>query len=159
MKSMKNLSTLLILIIGLFFLNTRTYAHCEVPCGIYDDSVRVALIYEHITTIEKAMKNIVEISSSEDPNYNQLVRWIMNKEKHATEIQEIVSQYFLTQRIKLTDDSDAEKYTKYITELSFLHEMTVFSMKTKQTTDSSFIEKLRSTVASFEKSYFQDHKH
>jgi len=159
MKSLKNVSLVLFLFIGLLVFSKRSFAHCEVPCGIYDDSVRVALIYEHITTIEKAMKNIVEISSSEDPNYNQLVRWIMNKEKHATEIQEIVSQYFLTQRIKLTDESDADLYKKYITELTLLHEMTVLSMKTKQTTDQSFIDQLKNVVASFEESYFGGHHH
>lgn len=147
MKSLKKLSLVLFLFIGLLVFSNRSFAHCEVPCGIYDDSVRVALIYEHITTIDKAMKNIVEISSSEDPNYNQLVRWVMNKEKHATEIQEIVSQYFLTQRIKLTDAGNSDAHKKYISELTLLHEMTVFSMKTKQTTDQSFIEKLRLTVA------------
>ena len=30
-------------------------AHCEIPCGIYDDQTRVQLIHEHIGTIEKAM--------------------------------------------------------------------------------------------------------
>ena len=25
-------------------------AHCQIPCGIYDDELRVQLIEEHITT-------------------------------------------------------------------------------------------------------------
>jgi len=159
MKSLKKLYILFLIIIGIAFINSKTFAHCEVPCGIYDDSVRVALIYEHITTIEKAMNNINELSKEASPNYNQLIRWVMNKESHAEKLQEIVSQYFLHQRIKITDPSDTEKYDKYVKSLTLLHEMQVYAMKTKQTTDLEFIENLRKTVHSFEEVYFQGHSH
>jgi nickel superoxide dismutase len=159
MKSVKNLYLLFFVLAGVLFLNGKSYAHCEVPCGIYDDSVRVALIYEHISTIEKAMNNINEISQEANPNYNQLIRWVMNKESHAEKLQDIVSQYFLHQRIKLTDPSDQEKYDKYVKSLTLLHEMLVYAMNTKQTTDLSFIEKLRTTVHSFEEVYFHGHTH
>jgi nickel superoxide dismutase len=62
MKSNSKIYAVLLLLVGSVFINTRSYAHCEVPCGIYDDSVRVALIYEHITTIEKAINNINKLS-------------------------------------------------------------------------------------------------
>ncbi len=137
--------------------NMEVFAHCEIPCGIYADSVRITLIKEHIKTIEKSMNQIVEISKSSTPNYNQLVRWINNKEEHAKKIQEIVSQYFLHQRIKIVDEGQKEAYDKYQTHLALLHKMLVYSMKCKQTTDLGFIEKLRATVADFEKAYF--HKH
>ena len=65
---------------------SKNFAHCEVPCGIYQDSVRISLILEHITTIEKAMNQITKISNEDKPNYNQLVRWITNKEEHAEKI-------------------------------------------------------------------------
>ncbi|MEM8908198.1 MAG: superoxide dismutase [Ni], partial [Bacteroidota bacterium] len=55
--------------------------HCEVPCGIYGDSLRVALISEHIRTIEKASNQINKLSKESNPNYNQLIRWVVNKEK------------------------------------------------------------------------------
>ena len=32
------------------------FAHCEIPCGIYDDEMRLKMIAEHITTIEKSMR-------------------------------------------------------------------------------------------------------
>ena len=28
-------------------------AHCEIPCGIYDDQLRLQLMREHVMTIEK----------------------------------------------------------------------------------------------------------
>jgi nickel superoxide dismutase len=140
-------------------ISNKIHAHCEVPCGIFTDSLRIELILEHITTIEKAMNQINSLSKSEKPNYNQLVRWITNKELHAEKIQHIVSQYFLHQRIKIADPTDKEKYAKYQKELELLHKLLVYSMKTKQNSDLSFIEKLRKTVDEFSESYFHDHHH
>jgi nickel superoxide dismutase len=131
--------------------------HCEVPCGIYGDSLRIALISEHIRTVEKASKQIEEISAASPVNYNQLVRWVTNKEKHAEEIQDIVSQYFLHQRIKLTDATDKEKYTKYLHQLESLHKISVYAMKSKQGTDQDNIDNLKAAVEDFEGLYF--HKH
>jgi nickel superoxide dismutase len=76
------------------------FAHCEVPCGIYNDQMRIDMIREDITTIEKAMKEITALAGQSPVNYNQIVRWTMNKEEHAEKLQYIVQQYFMTQRIK-----------------------------------------------------------
>ena len=122
-------------------------AHCEIPCGIYDDSMRVEMIAEHIATVEKSMNQIVELSSQKTINYNQLVRWVTNKEHHANEIQHIVSQYFLTQRIK----PDTKDYAK---KLTVLHQMMLAAMKCKQTTDLAQVSALRSLLQEFEVLYF-----
>jgi len=159
MQKSKNVFIAVLIIAGFIFVNQKTLAHCEVPCGIYNDSLRIALIKEHITTIEKSMKLIDQLSGEANPNYNQIVRWVMNKEEHAEKIQEIVSQYFLHQRIKITDPADEAAYNKYLRQLTLLHQLSVYSMKTKQTTDLKFIEKLRETVNDFEKSYFLTHKY
>lgn len=142
---------LLQIIVGCFFifiLSIQAYAHCEIPCGIYDDAMRIKIINEHIATVEKSMKQIIELEKEKHYNSNQLVRWIMNKERHADEIQEIVSQYFMTQRIKL----DMENYEK---QLGLLHQMLIYSMKCKQTTDLTNITKLKSIVNDFEALYFK----
>ena len=157
MKLKKTLTglSLFLLLVGLN--HKEAFAHCEIPCGIYADSIRISLINEHITTIEKSMTQIVEISKSTTPNYNQLIRWVNNKEEHAKKIQEIVSQYFLHQRIKVVEEDQKEAYAKYQKQLGLLHKMLVYSMKAKQTTDMAFIEKLRTTVSDFEKAYFHTH--
>jgi nickel superoxide dismutase len=122
-------------------------AHCEIPCGIYDDEMRVNMIAEHATTIEKAMNQIVELTGASPVNANQIVRWVTNKEHHATEIQHIVSQYFLTQRIK----PDAADYEK---KLKVLHGMLLSAMKCKQTTDVANVTTLRAQLKEFEVLYF-----
>jgi len=96
-----------------FFSAANAAAHCEIPCGIYDDSLRMKIIAEHLTTIEKSMKEIVELSRQAPVDYNQLVRWISNKEEHATKIQHIVSQYFMTQRIKQTGRITQDARVRY----------------------------------------------
>ncbi len=132
----------------------KAYAHCEIPCGIYGDSLRIALIYEHIATIEKSMKKIDELSKDPQANANQLVRWVMNKEEHAVKIQEIVSQYFMHQRIKPVDPENKEAYKMYVKQLALLHQISVYAMKAKQGTDDLYIDKMKNTVHNFEHAYF-----
>ncbi len=143
-KLVLGLSTTLLLLI---FFVSYLGAHCEIPCGIYDDELRTKLIAEHTTTIEKSMKKIQELSNANPIDYNQLTRWVTNKEVHATKIQEIVSQYFLTQRIK----PDQKSYTE---KLTVLHNMLISAMKCKQTTDLANVEALRASLKMFESFYF-----
>ena len=160
--SMKKIAQLIFtatLIGVLSFSSLQSKAHCEIPCGIFADSVRITLIYEHITTIEKSMTQIIELSKAETPDYNQLVRWVTNKEEHANKIQEIVAQYFMHQRIKPVTTDDEEAYKKYLKQLEALHHIQVFAMKAKQSTNLSLIETLREKVHAFEHVYFHSHEH
>ncbi len=159
---MKNLKSIFLVSLVFSFVSmfsNKSYAHCEIPCGIYEDTLRIELIKEHITTIKKSMNMIIELSNEDVPNYNQIVRWVDNKEDHANKLQEIVSQYFLHQRIKPVEPTNTELYNKYVKHLTLLHQLQVYSMKAKQTTDLSYIEKLNSTIIMFEKSYFHKHDH
>lgn len=130
------------------------FAHCEIPCGIYGDEMRFEMMREHIKTIEKSMNMIVTLSGDGEKNDNQLVRWIMNKEDHAGELQHIVSQYFLTQRVKPVDADAAEAYRVYVHKLNLLHKMLVLSMKAKQSTDLEVIQRLKAVLEEFREAYF-----
>lgn len=126
----------------------KAWAHCEIPCGIYDDQARVEMMLEHITTIEKSMKQIKELSKGKPINYNQLVRWVNNKEMHADNLQEIVTQYFLTQRINPSMDAGS-----YTTMLKQLHQILLLGMKTKQEVNLALIQDLRKEVHAFSHTY------
>jgi len=66
----------------------------------------------------------------------------------------------MTQRIKPVDPDEKEKHEKYLTQVTLLHQLLIFAMKAKQTTDLDYIDKMRSTVDSFEDAYFgPDHQH
>lgn len=145
---------LMICLLALSLIHTpQAHSHCEIPCGIYDDEARLKSIEEDIATIEKAIESIKELSSMKSPDYNQLVRWVGAKEDHAGRIQHTVSQYFLTQRVKPAGREDAEVYEKYLKELSTLHQMLVYAMKAKQSTDTTNTEALRSLLKEFEAVY------
>lgn len=146
----------LVLILG-FASAPLLRAHCQVPCGIYDDPLRFKLMGEHITTMEKAMKQIVELGNKSPVNYNQIVRWVVNKEKHAEEMTQILTYYFLAQRIKAVSPKDAKKHALYQKQLTLIHHLIVLSMKAKQTTDLEYIKKLRQGLKAFHDSY--THKH
>ena len=132
-------------------MSSQALAHCEIPCGIYDDALRVSLLKEHLVTIEKSMETIKALEKDTHPDMNQLVRWIMNKEDHANQFQEIVSQYFMTQRIGL----DSGQYTQKV---QVLHHMLVGAMRCKQSTDTAHVQSLRRLIKEFEELYF-DHSH
>ena len=114
---------------------------------------RFTMMKEHIQTIEKSMKQIIELSKEPDKNANQLVRWVLNKEQHADEFAQIVTYYFLTQRIKPGDEKDPAFFKEYLFKISLLHKMLVVAMKTKQTTDLKNVEELRSVLLDFHKAY------
>ena len=150
-----------ILLLAVFF-TSMVYSHCQIPCGIYGDPARFDMIAENITTIEKSMKQITELSKQDKSNMNQITRWVNNKEKHADELSHIVAYYFLAQRIKPVYKAKGDAYQEYVKKLTLLHEILVYSMKAKQTTDLSNIERLRTLSAEFRAAYFQaddTHKH
>ena len=129
-------------------------AHCQIPCGIYDDELRARLIGEHITTIEKSMNTITTLSASEEPDANQLARWVANKDHHADELTGIVTYYFLAQRLKPADLDDDARKDAYLEQLTLLHAMMFHAMKAKQTTDLQHVQTLRDLLKQFEIAYF-----
>lgn len=143
----------------LLAIPSGVWAHCEIPCGIYDDELRYDLLEEHITTIEKSMNMTVQLSAEGDKNYNQLVRWIVNKDDHADKFMDIVTQYFLTQRIIPAEADAGAEYEYYITQVTLMHRMLVTAMKCKQTTDLANVETLKELVAKSRTLYFEKHGH
>lgn len=133
---------------------TLIRAHCQVPCGIYDDEARFKLLAEHVTTIEKAMKEIAALSAQAPVNYNQVVRWVMNKEKHAEEFSEIVSYYFLAQRLVPKAPEEGKARSAYLEQLELCHRLIVTAMKAKQTVDLAHVQALKDLLGRLQKAYF-----
>jgi nickel superoxide dismutase len=152
MKSRKKNIVLSAVFVSAVVFGSLAYSHCQIPCGIYDDDARLNMISEHITTIEKSMKLIEDLSDQDDVNANQIVRWINNKEAHADDLSHIITHYFMAQRIKITSEGNAE-YKKYVKKLTLLHEMLVTTMKAKQTTDTANVAKLRALLNQFHEAY------
>ena len=129
-----------------FLLATSAQAHCQVPCGIYDDAARVKHLREDATTIEKAIQAIIDLSGKTDPqSFNQLIRWTTTKEDHASNVISVVSEYFLAQKIKPVA-AGADGYDDYLKNLADHHAVMVAAMKTKQNADPQVVKDLNSAI-------------
>jgi nickel superoxide dismutase len=130
-------------------------AHCQIPCGIFDDELQVQQMEQDITTIEKSMNQIVALGAASPVNYNQVVRWVVNKEEHAQKLQDSVTAYFMAQRIKPpADHGDEKAVNEYLHKLALLHAIQIHAMKAKQSTDLGEVATLRELVAKFRTAYF-----
>ncbi len=115
-------------------------AHCQVPCGIYADQRRFEELLEDTDTIAKAIAQINELAGTHDANgHNQLARWVATKEAHASNMQEIIGQYFLAQRIKPTSEN-------YVDQLKAAHGVIIAAMKCKQSAEPATADTLRQAV-------------
>jgi len=153
---MRSVNILASLLCGLLLLAVapNILGHCQIPCGIYDDPARFTEMREHVATIEKSMNQIVALGEAKHKDWNQTVRWVMNKEEHADKLAHLATYYFMAQRIKSphSDAGDAEKQ-KYAMQISLLHRILVESMKAKQSADLERVKTIRGLIDAFEKSY------
>jgi len=148
-------SATIVLVLSLVAVGTAV-AHCQIPCGIYGDMMRIDMLLEDVQTIEKSISSIQALSGKTDAaDVNQLVRWVENKDTHADRIGEIVTEYFLRQRIKApAAGASAEQAARYVEQLKVLHGLLVVSMKAKQTVDPAIPGQLRDLVEQLKQVYF-----
>jgi nickel superoxide dismutase len=144
------------LIVPFLLLQGSLLAHCQMPCGIYNDAARIIQIQEDFSTIQKAMTKIKELSQQQDAtSMNQLTRWIITKEDHASKIQKVVSDYFLTQRIKAK--TEGSEFDTYVKQTTTLHQILVSAMKCKQTIDEQNVKLGINLIDQFVEEYFDSH--
>lgn len=153
-KQLKNTILLIAFVVtsSIILLPKPVLAHCQIPCGIYDDHARVLSMLEDASTIEKSVKLIVKLSGKADAqSQNQLVRWVMNKEKHAQNIISTISDYFLTQRVKPKQKDYAERLANH-------HTVIIAAMKAKQNADMNYVKALKESIETLSP-YYPEHKH
>ena len=153
MKTVRKIVLIAFAVIGTSLIALQpAYAHCQIPCGIYDDYARVQSMLEDSATAEKSAKLISELAGKSDAqSQNQLVRWVMNKEQHAQKIISTISDYFLTQRVKPDQKDYAERLAKH-------HAVIIAAMKTKQNADQKYAIMLKESIEAL-LPYYPEHKH
>ncbi len=115
-------------------------AHCQVPCGIYDDHARVHAMLEDATTVQKSAKLIGELAGKTDAqSQNQLVRWVNTKEFHAQRVISTMADYFLTQRVKPSQKDYMERLQKH-------HAVILAAMKVKQSAGTEAGQALQKAI-------------
>lgn len=142
----------LIITVPFILIPQFAHAHCQIPCGIYDDFARVQAMIEDATTVEKSCKLIGELAGKSDAqSKNQLVRWVANKEKHAQNVISTISDYFLTQRVKPDQKDYDERLKKH-------HVVILSAMKAKQNADMKYAIALKESIEALAL-YYPEHKH
>lgn len=138
---------------GLFLFTHSASAHCQVPCGIYDDHARVAAMLQDADTVIKAGKMIDDLAGKTDAqSANQMVRWVTNKESHAQSVISTIADYFLTQRVNASQDD-------YVQRLKHHHAVIVAAMKAKQSADSDAGMALKKAISVLVTYYPDHHEH
>jgi nickel superoxide dismutase len=128
------------------------HAHCQVPCGIYDDSARLQTMLEDAATITKATTQLAELAGKHDAqSINQSTRWVLNKEQHAQRIIATISDYYLTQRVKPSQADYTERLAKH-------HAVIIAAMQAKQNADGSYAAALTETIEALA-AYYPLHRH
>ncbi|MGD9264602.1 MAG: superoxide dismutase, Ni [Lysobacterales bacterium] len=146
------LKILSILALQVMVVSQPAHAHCQIPCGIYDDHARVQSMLEDTATVEKSLRSIMELSGKSDAqSQHQMIRWVMNKEKHAQNIISTISDYFLTQRVAATQEDYTQRLARH-------HAVIVAAMKVKQNADLSHAQALRDSIEAL-LAYYPEHKH
>jgi nickel superoxide dismutase len=153
-----NISKIATFVFALFlastpFIATQTAsAHCQVPCGIYNDSARLQSMLEDAATVIKATKMLAEMEGKTDAqSYNQSTRWVLNKEQHAQKIIATISDYYLTQRVKPSQADYTERLTRH-------HAVILAAMKAKQNADSTYATALAERIKALS-AYYPGHSH
>lgn len=143
----------LVVIAALALAPQSSFGHCQIPCGIYDDVARIERMLEDTATIEKAMTEIQALAGKTDAqSANQLTRWIVNKEAHASNIITITAEYFLTQKLAAVADG-AEGREEYLASLADHHAVMRAAMKTKQAIGAEHVAALRAAILALGERY------
>ena len=155
----RKLPATLVAFITIAMLPQLVAAHCQVPCGIYDDAARFDRMYEDAATIEKAMAQMQDLAGKKDAqSANQLTRWVITKETHASNIISTVSEYFLTQKVKPVA-ADDEGHAAFLLKLEDHHRVMNAAMKAKQKSDPEVVGALREALDRMGKYYDLEHSH
>jgi nickel superoxide dismutase len=147
-----SVTVMLFAIMGIVAFPVASMAHCQVPCGIYDDHARVKMMLEDAATVEKAVRMMAELADKTDvQSQNQMIRWVLNKEHHAQKIIATISDYFLTQRVKASQADYVERLKRH-------HAVIVAAMNAKQNADPKYAGELKSSIEALA-GYYPEHKH
>jgi len=125
------------------------------PHGIYHDQLRFEMMLEDQQTVQKAMEKIHELAGKTDAeSINQRTRWVTVKEAQATKTQEVIAQYFMTQRIKPPAEHSAPSdKADYVKKLTSAHAVLRAAMKCKQTVDAAAADALKKAITTFYEAY------
>lgn len=112
------------------------YAHCDIPCGIYETNTMTTAA----DTVAKMVDKILEIKGMELPDRNSFVRMVHVKEEHA----QICKQQIL---ILWTDYFKDEHLARFPDLHAKVWKAAKLCSQAKRTVDSNIAQQLKAAVA------------
>lgn len=109
------------------------HSHCQMPCGIYHDDMVFDQIDQYVETMFKAATVMNDTRLDSTQNANTFVRWVVLKESASNEMADLITTYFLQQKIK-PEEPDTPK------RLAAAHRMLNLLMTIKQTADVKYVK-------------------
>uniref|UniRef100_UPI00140E9480 superoxide dismutase [Ni] n=1 Tax=Neochlamydia sp. AcF84 TaxID=2315858 RepID=UPI00140E9480 len=125
-----------ILVQGIIALLCHTgtlMAHCQMPCGVYHDELVFNQIDQYIETMYKGITELNNSKFSTPFERNNFIRWVKLKDSASDEIANLITAYFLQQKIK---PAEADTPKRLISAHKMLFELTAI----KQNVNIKMIE-------------------
>lgn len=107
-------------------------AHCQMPCGIYNDQMVYDQINQFYLTVFKAVKNMEALKADSLEDRNKFVRWVITKDRLCDETAELITKFFLQQKIQPIDDN--------VDLLKSLHKLLFLLVAIKQNVDIKVVQ-------------------
>lgn len=107
-------------------------AHCQMPCGIYHDDMVYDQIDQYAETMYKAMSEIDANKFATSKERNQLIRFVLQKDKQSDDAANLLTTYFLQQKIKPGEEDTAKKVLS-------AHKLLFLMVQIKQNTDLKLV--------------------
>lgn len=117
---------------GCVFAVNSLFAHCQMPCGIYHDDMVFDQIDQYVETMVKAVTVLEDNKFSTLSERNEAIRWVMEKESESNNVAELITCFFLQQKIKPGESDTAKRVLS-------AHKLLFFLVKIKQTVDISVV--------------------
>ncbi|PJD97590.1 MAG: hypothetical protein CK425_02885 [Parachlamydia sp.] len=89
--------------------NGQLYSHCQMPCGVYHDNMVYDQIDQYVETMVKGMTVLSDNKFTSLHDKNEFVRWIITKENESNKTAELITTYFLQQKIKPDEEDTVKK--------------------------------------------------
>ena len=121
-----------LIVVALAFYSQLT-AHCQMPCGIYHDDMVYDQIDQFVETVYKGISVMNGNKFSSTKDRNEYIRWVIQKENCCNDAAELISSYFLQQKIKPNEDDTVKR-------LVSAHKLLFMLVAIKQNSDLEFVK-------------------
>lgn len=112
---------------------TNLGAHCQMPCGVYHDEMVYNQIDQYVETMYKGMSILNSSKFHGVHDWNEVIRWVLLKEKESDATANLLTTYFLQQKIKPGEADTAKRLTS-------CHKLLFLLVAIKQNTDVKFVK-------------------